>query len=130
MNKPLTCVHKDAWWDGTRPSCGETISLSNDTVKKSKGEQLILKRTQKQNYTETKPCSFVFSYAIPTPEARLGMLQLLRSVYMVVLLFIPLGAPASSPSSNPIGQPACARHHGRSVAILCKLTPVNHFTNI
>ena len=57
---------------------------------------MILKRTQKQNYTETKPCSFVFSYAIPTPEARLGMLQLLRSVYMVVKVYIPGGKSASS----------------------------------
>ena len=43
-----------------------------------------------------KAVQFCFLLAIPTPEARLGMLQLLRSVYMVVQVYIPGGKSASS----------------------------------
>lgn len=80
---------------------------------------------QKQNYTES-PCSSAFYLAIPTPEARLGMLQLLRSANMVVLLFIPPGE-SSITTALPFPIGGLSRCIMGKRCFLCNLTPVtNH----
>ncbi len=96
----LTCIHKSAlnWRDGAQGFCLLKQSPYPDMIFRKHSVRTVEPRNipQKQNYTGSYPCSFAFSLAIPTPEARLGMLQLLRRVNMVVLLYIPLGYWASS----------------------------------
>ena len=130
MNKPLTCVHKDAWLDGTRPSCGKTISLSNDTVKKIRRRTVEPQKNPK-NKTTPRQSRVVLFFPTQSLHPRQGWECSNCSEVSIWLCYFlyPWVALHHHPPQSLIGQPACARHHGRSVAILCKLTPVNHLTH-
>ena len=82
----LTCFHKSAsdWWDGA-PGTRTSLLIQKRVSRKIQDENSrASKYPHKTKLHRNGPCSFAFPPAIPPPEARLGMLQLLRRAQTVL----------------------------------------------